>query len=73
MRPLTPRQAELICVPRFGEVAEPADIPVLVELIQDGLVVAKRGSDGNTWVTATPRLFRARRVHQAWLASGGAK
>lgn len=73
MRPLTPRQADLICVPRNGEVAAPEHIPVLVELIQDGLINVEEGPAGTVYVTGTPRLYRARRVHLAWLASGGAK
>lgn len=73
MRPLTPRQAELICVPRFGEVCSREDIPVLVDLLRDGLVVVQRAPNGAQYVIGTPRLFRARRVHQAWLAAGGGR
>lgn len=70
MRPLTPRQAALICAPCFGE---PASREVIAELVRDGFVVVRGAPNGAQYALGTPRLFRARRVHQAWLASGGAK
>lgn len=73
MRPLTPLEAEIAGA--RGRI----DVPVghrfaqaLADMAREGLLVV-RDSVFLTEYVRTPRLRRALRVHQAWLASGGGR